>query len=939
MFCRTVVFILVTLFATLLWADDSAERPGCDSCNFSINAIKKPVSLAGKWLFTRQDDLTNKDPGIDESDWKLVKAPGPWKGVYDDGKSFRVGWYRAHLKFDKSLIGTEAVFLLDTYIAETTVYVDGVEVYHRGDSHSTERYYAVQPIPVRFKITKPEHLLAIRVDTIIMSGIYQMPLELKEYNDYDLELALRQYWGGETRLWIAYVSLFFGMFFFLVYQKTEYRLYQVAALACFVVFPFLFFPSDNLIKIFPPETLLVLHYFGLYSCFMFFLFSQFFYKFMPRVNWILGSIYGALAVSFIVQAFTGVNLEVFQKIRGLFFVLTLVTSLFLLYQCVRAVKAKVPSSKILLLGSLGLTAGGLHDFLLAFGLIDSFGMIFTGVVFMLGCILWISSNKFADTFVENKTLLKQLREINENLENLVQERTAQLRQKTHDIQSMLQNLDQGLFSITTDGTIHHEYSAHLERIMETTDIAGRSYFEFLFTDTDITSDALDGLETSVVACLGEDSVNFDFNVDMLIREYRKTVNNKEKILELSWNAIVNDDDEIEKLLVSMRDVTELKSLEAEAAAQKRELEIIGQILAISQEKFHDFIYNTLDFLDQNEQLITATESVDDNVIATLFRNMHTAKGNARTYGFTYLTNQAHDTESEYDTLRKNPETAVWDKDHLLLMIERTRDFVKEYEEINNVKLGRRGPGRRGNVERYVMAEKVAIDRLVQASQSLDREKLDELQRFVKQVDSTLHAIGTERLTSVLSGVIDSVAGLANELGKPAPKVRVEDSGVLIKNQIVGLLKNCFTHIFRNSIDHGIESATERQQKGKSPHGHILLTAKLDEQWLSLSYQDDGRGLALQRIRQKAIENEVIADADTLSAAQIANLIFHSGFSTAEKISEVSGRGVGMDAVKEFVKRENGNITIEFLESNVDAGADYVPFIIVIRFPSSMGVVI
>jgi chemotaxis protein histidine kinase CheA len=103
----------------------------------------------------------------------------------------------------------------------------------------------------------------------------------------------------------------------------------------------------------------------------------------------------------------------------------------------------------------------------------------------------------------------------------------------------------------------------------------------------------------------------------------------------------------------------------------------------------------------------------------------------------------------------------------------------------------------------------------------------------------------------------------------------------------------------------------------------------------LRLKDDGRGLALQRIKAKALEQGLLAADATTSAHDIAQLIFASGFSTASEVTEVSGRGVGMDAVRGFVQAEGGNISLEL--ASTDAGVDYCPFETVITLPAKFAV--
>jgi two-component system chemotaxis sensor kinase CheA len=124
------------------------------------------------------------------------------------------------------------------------------------------------------------------------------------------------------------------------------------------------------------------------------------------------------------------------------------------------------------------------------------------------------------------------------------------------------------------------------------------------------------------------------------------------------------------------------------------------------------------------------------------------------------------------------------------------------------------------------------------------------------------------------------------------------------------------HLVRNSIDHGIESAEDRTRKGKSPHGNIVLKAYQKGNYVVIEVIDDGRGIDAEKVKDKAIEKGLLAPAAELDEREIVNFIFLPGFSTKEAVSEISGRGVGLDVVKEklaplggfaevYTKREEG----------------------------------
>jgi two-component system, chemotaxis family, sensor kinase CheA len=159
---------------------------------------------------------------------------------------------------------------------------------------------------------------------------------------------------------------------------------------------------------------------------------------------------------------------------------------------------------------------------------------------------------------------------------------------------------------------------------------------------------------------------------------------------------------------------------------------------------------------------------------------------------------------------------------------------------------------------------------------------------------------------------------------------------VLRTQIATLLKNVCMHLYRNSMDHGLEAAAERVQNGKSPTGHIHLTVSMQGDQLAIRLHDDGRGLAVGHIRRKAMERGLMAVDSGQSAEEVAQLIFQAGFSTADAVTEVSGRGVGMDAVKGFVEAAGGSIALVLSES--DAGSEFVAFETLVLLPGKFAVV-
>lgn len=156
-----------------------------------------------------------------------------------------------------------------------------------------------------------------------------------------------------------------------------------------------------------------------------------------------------------------------------------------------------------------------------------------------------------------------------------------------------------------------------------------------------------------------------------------------------------------------------------------------------------------------------------------------------------------------------------------------------------------------------------------------------------------------------------VRDLAGKLGK---QVRLELVGedTEVDKSVADELSDPLIHLVRNSMDHGLETAADRKQHGKGPEGYVRLSAQQEGNSIVIRVEDNGRGLQVGKIAEKAVEKGLVAQAEleAMSPREIMNLIFLPGFSTADQVSDVSGRGVGMDVVRTNISRMNGSLELD-----------------------------
>jgi two-component system chemotaxis sensor kinase CheA len=186
--------------------------------------------------------------------------------------------------------------------------------------------------------------------------------------------------------------------------------------------------------------------------------------------------------------------------------------------------------------------------------------------------------------------------------------------------------------------------------------------------------------------------------------------------------------------------------------------------------------------------------------------------------------------------------------------------------------------------------------------------LDEFRALTRELQESVMAIRAEPVRSMFMRMGQIARSAAQVCGK---KVRLVTEGeqTEVDKTVIERLAEPLTHMIRNAVDHGVEDAEKRTIAGKPPEGTIKLTAEHQSGRVVLTVKDDGGGVNREAVRKKAIEKGIIAEDAQLADAEIDQLLFAPGFSTAATISQVSGRGVGMDVVKREINALGGRISM------------------------------
>ncbi len=496
---------------------------------------------------------------------------------------------------------------------------------------------------------------------------------------------------------------------------------------------------------------------------------------------------------------------------------------------------------------------------------------------------------------------------------------------------MLVHINQGIFTIELQGgvvRIGADFSDYLTEILESKDLAGTALMASVFAHSSLTSDELATIHSALTASLGEDLLAFELNSGTLPREFdRNFSGDRRKTLEIDWCPVLDAKNEgIGKILITLRDVTALRVLQLQNSEQQDELSYISELINVPVGSFSRFMKSARILISENWRLLASSQQWDDEVLKILLINMHTLKGNARGLGLGRLASQVHEIEQYYMQMRTDPDKR-WDKEQIGKGLTDSEAILEKYSEIGKHKLGRSEISERIWVDKNLIRAKI-----LELANFLLRPAPEDIKAFLKLTSDDLKNLIFRRSGEVIQEALRSLPSLARDLRKEIPNVELAVDEFNLTEHGEEILKNVFVHILRNSLDHGIEHPEVRIASGKEPKGRIRVLLQLvGDHYLRIRFQDDGRGIDLQRLREIGQNLQLLPTDKLTDVDLVANLIFHEGVSTSKTVNEISGRGIGMGAIREYFRSSGGEITLD-LEKQSRSDADFINFALEMRLP-------
>ncbi len=207
------------------------------------------------------------------------------------------------------------------------------------------------------------------------------------------------------------------------------------------------------------------------------------------------------------------------------------------------------------------------------------------------------------------------------------------------------------------------------------------------------------------------------------------------------------------------------------------------------------------------------------------------------------------------------------------------------------------------------------NQLLQAVSQRDLKVIDaaatRLDQVTTEMQESIMQTRMQPIGNIFQKFTRIIRDLSNQLGKKV-QLQIEGSDVELDKTIIEAIGDPLTHLIRNAVDHGIERPSVRQKAGKAEVGTVILKAFHQDGKVNIAIHDDGAGIDAEKVKRKAVEKGLISadEAKSLSERDAVRLIFHPGFSLADKVTEVSGRGVGMDVVRTNFEKLGGVIDID-----------------------------
>lgn len=467
--------------------------------------------------------------------------------------------------------------------------------------------------------------------------------------------------------------------------------------------------------------------------------------------------------------------------------------------------------------------------------------------------------KVLDARLSLEEYSRQLEKMNASLEDRVKERSRAL-------QTILNNVQSGFLLVDREGVVQDGFTKSCQNFFDNQVKVGLRLSQLLGMKT---TDA--SYFELAISEIFEDLMPEEVTTQQLPQRFHVG----KRALRLAANAVRNEAGQVELVLFTISDVTALEEAEQENLNINAVLGILRQ-----REAFGLFLEDARRSLTE---LKAKDAMLDQNRVRAI---LHTLKGNCGSFGLALVAQTIHQVEDENRIHSQ----------HVLQVEQKLKEFLLANFQLLSISYDE-------GVGSWVQLDQSAIKALEQRVGRVGT--LDEAKR---ELTLWIQNISLKTAKELVGPLPEFVSHLANRLDKKA-ELEIIGGDVRLDTAVFGPVLQNLTHLIRNAVDHGLEAPDERGNKPAM--GHLRLTfTETDNAWI-LKLADDGKGIDTAALVRKGLNAGLIEadEAAKLNEQQKLELIFRNGLSTAEKISDISGRGVGMSAVAQSMQAVGGKIQV------------------------------
>ncbi|HOO33632.1 MAG TPA: ATP-binding protein [Thermotogota bacterium] len=536
-------------------------------------------------------------------------------------------------------------------------------------------------------------------------------------------------------------------------------------------------------------------------------------------------------------------------------------------------------------------------------IIFSFGIIMVGDFQKTHKELQSTSDELYASYEELTAMNEELESSYRELDRKVEDRTYELNKTTMSLKSLLDNTEEGFLTFSGSLIIDKEYSLECERIFGG-EVADRSISSLLSDNEPEIKEFLDKIFLKI---LNEKN---DFEMDMYMSLLPEEIKRNSRTIKLNYR-LINSSTDGKKIMMILHDISERIELQNEIEHERNILKMVIKV-SNSRTDYLELLHDYRQFsITGISQIIDSNLSSEDK-ISEIYRMIHTYKGSFANFDAINAVKALHEFETKINTERNYLGTLSNIKLNEYFDAFDYSAWIRPDTELIRELLG----GQFFSNEQKLVIEP---DRIVELENKVAESELGEEGReFLIELKRLRYTSFRE----MLGYYRNYVNQLAQRMGKFVEPMIIDGDDIPVDKELYKPLIRSLTHIFRNSIYHGIETPEERVLKGKSEYGIIKVFVTKNNNEIVLTISDDGKGVKLEEVEKKALEIGLI-DGNTLDAMtyeEKLKLILMDKLSTSKTVTDISGRGVGLSALNNELSKFNGYLEIKTVE---DAGTSFI----------------